>query len=132
MFCDDKTIIPFLPLPPSFDSVDRAHWESVLQQIQEWLTTKVDTESSLWTWGRDTFWLMLVAAHPSFLMGKWPMWDPLIPLEGSFIEQWLERSSDGGADGADEEALTQVVNNIWDEFCRHAALFYPLPLIALD
>ncbi|KAG1720087.1 hypothetical protein EDB19DRAFT_1605755, partial [Suillus lakei] len=94
MLCDSEAVIPFLPLPPSFDSVDRAHWESVSQKIQDWLTTEVDTESSLWTWGHDAFWLAFIAAHPSFPMGKWPMWDPRIPLEGSFIEQWLERSSD--------------------------------------
>ncbi|KAG1764376.1 hypothetical protein EV702DRAFT_982086 [Suillus placidus] len=86
-------------------------------------------ESSLWTWGRDAFWLAFVAAHPSFLMGKWLMWDPRIPLEGWFIEQWLECSNDGGAD---EETLAQddVVSYVWNEFCNHAVLFYPLPLIS--
>jgi hypothetical protein len=63
-------------------------------------------------------------------MGKWPMWDPHIQLEGSFIEEWLQHSNDYGAD---EEVPTQddVVSDIWNEFCRHAALFYPLPLISL-
>ncbi|KAG1853030.1 hypothetical protein F4604DRAFT_1591780 [Suillus subluteus] len=88
-----KPTISFLPLPPSFDYVNRADWETVTQRIQEWVTTEVDTESSLWTWGRDTFWLAFVAAYPSFPMGKWPMWDPHIPLEGSFIEEWLQRSN---------------------------------------
>ncbi|KAG1748678.1 hypothetical protein EDB19DRAFT_1630126 [Suillus lakei] len=122
--------ISFLPLPPSFDFVNRADWETVAQRIQEWVTTEVDTESSLWTWGRDAFWLAFVAAYPSIPMGKWPMWDPRIPLEGSFIEEWLQRSNDYGAD---EEVPTQddVVSDIWNEFCRHAALFYPLPLISL-
>ncbi|KAG2098945.1 uncharacterized protein F5147DRAFT_548334, partial [Suillus discolor] len=91
---DDKPTISFLPLPLSFDYINPADWQTVYRQIQEWLTTEVDTESSLWTWGRDAFWLAFVAAYPSFPMGKWPMWDPRIPLEGSFIEHWLERSND--------------------------------------
>ncbi|KAG2047830.1 hypothetical protein BDR06DRAFT_848817, partial [Suillus hirtellus] len=82
--------ISFLPLPPSFDYVNRADWETVTQQIQEWVTTEVATESSLWMWGCNAFWLAFIAAYPSFLMGKWPMWDPRIPLEGSFIEEWLQ------------------------------------------
>ncbi|KAG1894218.1 uncharacterized protein F5891DRAFT_961900, partial [Suillus fuscotomentosus] len=122
--------ISFLLLPPSFDYTNRANWQTVSQQIQEWLTTKVDTESSLWTWGCDVFWLAFVGAYPSFPTGKWPMWDPRIPLEGSFIEQWLEHSNDSSVD---EEALAQdnVVRYIWNEFCKNTELFYPLPLIPL-
>ncbi|KAG1741896.1 uncharacterized protein EDB91DRAFT_1052261 [Suillus paluster] len=131
MSCDDETTISFLPLPPSFDHINRADWETVSRQIQEWLTMKVDTESSLWTWGRDAFWLVFIAAYPSFPMGKWLMWDPCIPLEGSFIEQWLECSNDGGND--EEEVLAQdnvvSLSNIWNEFCQHTALFYPFPLV---
>ncbi|KAG1826375.1 hypothetical protein EV424DRAFT_1537666 [Suillus variegatus] len=41
--CDNETDISFLPLPPSFDYTNRADWQTVSQQIQEWLTTKVDT-----------------------------------------------------------------------------------------
>jgi hypothetical protein len=125
-----EPIISFLPLPPSFDYVNQADWETVAQQIQEWVTTEVDTESPLWTWGCDAFWLAFVAAHLSFPMGKWPMWDPRIPLEGSFIEEWIQCSNDHGAD---EEVLAQddAVSKIWNEFCKHAALFYPSPLISL-
>ncbi|KAG2106475.1 hypothetical protein BD769DRAFT_1393165 [Suillus cothurnatus] len=108
-----EPIISFLPLPPSFDYVNQADWETVAQQIQEWVTTEVDTESPLWTWGRDAFWLAFVAAHLSFPMGKWPMWDPRIPLEGSFIEEWIQCSNDHGADeevlAQDDAVLTQTV-----------------------
>jgi hypothetical protein len=81
-------------------------------------------------WGCDAFWLVFVAAHLSFLMGKWLMWDPCIPLEGSFIEEWIQCSNDHGAD---EEVLAQddAVSKIWNKFCKHAALFYPSPLISL-
>ncbi|KAG1855231.1 hypothetical protein F4604DRAFT_2042428 [Suillus subluteus] len=87
MFYDDEVSIPFLPLPPTFNHFNRSDWQIVSQKIQEWLTSEVDTKSSLWTWGRDAFWLAFVAAYPSFPTGQWPMWDPRIPLEGEFIEQ---------------------------------------------
>ncbi|KAG1905541.1 uncharacterized protein F5891DRAFT_943734 [Suillus fuscotomentosus] len=128
--CDNKTNISFLPLPPSFDYTNRADWQTVSQQIQEWLTTKVDMESSLWMWGHDVFWLAFISTYPSFPTGKWPMWDPRIPLEGSFIEQWLECSNDSSVD---EEALAQdnVVRYIWNEFCIPFPLF-PWPDIIAE
>ncbi|KIK36599.1 hypothetical protein CY34DRAFT_16279 [Suillus luteus UH-Slu-Lm8-n1] len=130
MFCDDDISIPFLPLPPTFNYFNRTDWQMVSQKIQEWLTTEVDTRSSLWTWGRDTFWLAFVAAYPSFPSGQWPMWDPRIPLEGEFIEQWLAQSGGDsvGEDSALNEALS--VSDIWDDFCKHVALFYPLSLLS--
>ncbi|KAG1855246.1 hypothetical protein F4604DRAFT_1590791 [Suillus subluteus] len=80
MFYDDEVSIPFLPLPPTFNHFNRSDWQIVSQKIQEWLTSEVDTKSSLWTWGRVAFWLAFVAAYPSFPTGQWPMWDPRIPL----------------------------------------------------
>jgi hypothetical protein len=68
------------------------------------------------------------------------MWDPRIPLEGAFIEQWLETSNDNinvddddifsirGGDERDAEDLSEI----WDALCRDAALFYPYSLIADD
>ncbi|KAG1892323.1 hypothetical protein F4604DRAFT_1532164, partial [Suillus subluteus] len=94
MSYDNETTISFLPLPPSFDYINQADWQTVSHKIQEWLTTEVDAESSLWTWGCDAFWLTFVGGYPSFPLGKWPMWDPRIPLEGSFIEKWLEHLND--------------------------------------
>jgi hypothetical protein len=130
MFCNDDIAIPFLPLPPTFNYFNRTDWQMVSQRIQEWLTTEVDTRSSVWTWGRDAFWLAFVAAYPSFPSGQWPMWDPHIPLEGEFIEQWLERSGgdSAGEDSAFNEALS--VSDIWDDFCKHVALFYPFSLLS--
>jgi len=83
----------------------------------------------MWIWARDAFWLAFVAAHPHFPGGKWPMWDPRIPLEGTFIEQWLDRSSNISAH---EESIVDIRCNIWEEFYKNAALFYPYPLISSD
>lgn len=133
MFYDDEVSIPFLPLPSTFNYFNRTDWQIVSQKIQEWLTSEVDTKSSLWTWGRDAFWLTFVAAYPSFPTGQWPMWDPRIPLEGEFIEQWLKRSGDdsAGEDSAIDEGLVSV-SDIWEDFCKHMALFYPFSLLSSD
>jgi hypothetical protein len=130
MFCDEEIPIPFLPLPPTFNYFNRTDWQMVSQNIQEWLTSEVDTRSAMWTWGRDAFWLAFVAAYPSFPNGQWPMWDPRIPLEGEFIEQWLERS--GGDSAGEDLAFDEVasVSDIWDDFCKHVALFYPFSLLS--
>lgn len=74
-------------------------------------------------WGRDTFWLAFIGAYPSFPSENWEPWNPTIPLGGQFIEEWLTMDEiDGGAQA--------TLSHIWDEFCRHVALFYPSPLIA--
>jgi hypothetical protein len=78
-------------------------------------------------WGWDAFWLTFVAAYPFFPRGTWPMWDPRIPLEGAFIEQWLETLSHSIT--VNQEIIvidlgdTEDLKEIWDTFCRDAALF---------
>ncbi|KAG1875772.1 hypothetical protein F4604DRAFT_1496323, partial [Suillus subluteus] len=89
----DDICIPFLPLQ-HFDYSDQAKWASLMKDIEGWLVAQVNCQTQLWTWGCDAFWLAFIAAYPSFPMGSWPKWDPRIPLEGTFIEQWLERSGD--------------------------------------
>ncbi|KAG1828024.1 hypothetical protein EV424DRAFT_1471406 [Suillus variegatus] len=112
--CDNIDIpIPFLPLPHNFDPTDSYHWSQLSEQIQLWLVT-IPEDSQYWTWGRDAFWLAFVGACPDFPNGRWPKWDARIPLEGQFIEHWLE----GGA--------------IWSDFCNHAMLFHPEPLVSID
>lgn len=55
------------------------------------------------------------------------MWDPHIPLEGAFIEQWLETL--GHSITVNQEIIvidlgdTEDLKEIWDTFCRDAALF---------
>ncbi|KAG2129940.1 hypothetical protein DEU56DRAFT_695253, partial [Suillus clintonianus] len=81
--------IPFLPLPSKFNPADSYHWSQLSDQIQRWLVT-IPAESQHWTWGRDAFWLAFVGACPDFPSGRWPRWDARIPLEGQFIEHWLD------------------------------------------
>ncbi|KAG1866335.1 hypothetical protein C8R48DRAFT_772434 [Suillus tomentosus] len=129
----EDIFISFLPLRGSFDHVNPMDWAMLLKEIETWLVTKVDNRYQLWTWGCDAFWLTFVAAYPLFPRGKWPMWDPRIPLEGVFIKEWLGRSSDieavklGG-----EHSLVGLLNDIWAEFNRHIALYYSSPLIDVN
>lgn len=67
------------------------------------------------------------------------MWDPRIPLENKFIEQWLQNSGsniriykDIMEEIGNTERGTEDLSKIWDTFCRDAALFYPYALIATD
>ncbi|KAG2063877.1 hypothetical protein BDR04DRAFT_981195, partial [Suillus decipiens] len=84
--------IPFLPLPSHFNYNKWTDWEMLSKQIEKWLI-KLDMELPQWTCGCDIFWLTFIAAFPFFSRGTWHMWDTHIPLEGAFIEQWLETSS---------------------------------------
>ncbi|KAG2065608.1 hypothetical protein BDR04DRAFT_984712, partial [Suillus decipiens] len=84
--------IPFLPLPSHFNYNKRTDWEMLSKQIEKW-PIELDTELLQWIWGCNIFWLTFIAAFPSFPRGTWHMWDPRILLEGAFIEQWLETSS---------------------------------------
>jgi len=103
------------------------------KEIETWLVIKVDNRSQLWTWGCDAFWLTFVTAYPLFPRGKWPMWDPQIPLEGSFIKEWLGQSSDidtmklGG-----KHSLVALLSDIWAKFNRHTALYHTSPLIEVN
>ncbi|KAG2145798.1 hypothetical protein DEU56DRAFT_910081 [Suillus clintonianus] len=127
-FQEDVTI-PFLPLRGIFNYTDSKEWAALSKEIEEWLVAEVDSRSQLWTWGRDAFWLTFVAAYPLFPRGKWPMWDPRVPVEGTFIKEWLGRPSD--IDGSDQ-SVAILLGEIWAEFVRHTALFYPSPLLAAD
>ncbi|KAG1744930.1 uncharacterized protein EDB91DRAFT_1246458 [Suillus paluster] len=125
--CQDDIDIPFLPLQ-HFDYCDQATWAALSKDIKGWLATEVDTETQLWTWGHDAFWLAFIVAHPLFPRGSWPMWDSHIPLEGTFIEQWLEQSGNTTVMAGEQD----IRGDIWAEFCRHAALFFPHPLVTSD
>ncbi|KAG1847459.1 hypothetical protein C8R48DRAFT_615486 [Suillus tomentosus] len=125
----NDTLIPFLPLQ-HFDYADQAKWASLMKDIEAWLVDQVNCQTQLWTWGRDVFWLAFIAAYPSFPGGLWPKWDSRIPLEGTFIEQWLEQSGDVATTG--DRGAMNVLPDIWAEFCKHAALFFPHPLVASD
>ncbi|KAG1797044.1 uncharacterized protein HD556DRAFT_1211880, partial [Suillus plorans] len=86
---DDDMSFSFLPLPPTFDHADSDHWAELLGNIQTWLVKSADPTMPEWTWGREAFWYAFIATHPDFPSGKWSFWDPSIPLEGQFIEEWV-------------------------------------------
>ncbi|KAG1761161.1 hypothetical protein EDD22DRAFT_780233 [Suillus occidentalis] len=117
--------ISFLPLPPSFETNNSAHWAHLCDKIENWLVSSVHTSSSQWTWGRDMFWLAFVASNPCFPGGAWHKWNPSISLQGEFIEEWLEKSSIG----VDVAGSMDLHDYIWMLFSKEAALFYPQPLL---
>ncbi|KAG1814551.1 hypothetical protein EV424DRAFT_1325930 [Suillus variegatus] len=131
----DDASITFLPLPSTFDHMDPDHWARLSGTIQSWLLTFTDAVTPEWTWGWDAFWYAFVAANPDFPNGKWAFWDPRIPLEGQFIEEWVECGINLPVEDADEELTTPLTHSdtrdlIWGEFSRHIALFYPYRLIS--
>ncbi|KAF8840948.1 hypothetical protein BDN67DRAFT_929416 [Paxillus ammoniavirescens] len=136
--------IPFLPLAPTFDPMDSRQWATLSKDIERWLVHDVQTTSApQWAWGRDAFWLAYIAAHPMFPNGSWSPWDPRIPLEGQFIEEWLNDDETSSTDGMPSsngvcEATLQLTAehtllfNIWESFGRHVALFYPFRLMPVS
>jgi hypothetical protein len=137
-------LIPFLPLAPTFDPTDSCHWAMLSKDIEWWLVNDVQTMSvPQWAWGHDAFWLAYVAAHPTFPNGSWSLWDPRIPLEGQFIEEWLnDDGMSSSADGMPSYGVYEVTSqptaehkllfNIWESFGRHVTLFYPFLLIPVS
>ncbi|KAG2122909.1 hypothetical protein DEU56DRAFT_917615 [Suillus clintonianus] len=139
---DSDLAFSFLPLLPAFDHTDSDHWAELLDNIQSWLVKSVDPITPEWTWGREVFWYAFIATHPDFPSGKWSFWDPSIPLEGQFIEEWvgsggvIRMAIDDDDDDDDDGKLTTVsthgdtLDYIWSEFSRHIVLFYPYPLVS--
>jgi hypothetical protein len=97
---------------------------------------QLDTGLPQWTWGWDTFWLAFIAAFPFFPRGMWPLWNPRVPLEGAFIEKWLETLGQSTTVGQETLVIdlddADNLGEIWEAFHRDAALFYPYPLISAD
>ncbi|KAI5988838.1 hypothetical protein EDC04DRAFT_2588674 [Pisolithus marmoratus] len=147
--CTQDFTILFLPLPCTFDCTDSQQWDMLSKEIETWLVEEVQNLSlPMWTWGRDAFWLAFIGAHPRFPGGCWSAWDLRIPLEGTFIEEWLSgdetesvcldglSNSDERDDCHDTGNVTApfdcstTLSYIWDAFSRHITLFYPHPLIS--
>ncbi|KAG1800656.1 hypothetical protein EV424DRAFT_1332000 [Suillus variegatus] len=116
---DGDTSIPFLPLPSTFNHMDSDHWAELSSTIQSWLVTLADT-----------------VTPECFPNGKWAFWNPSIPLEGQFIEEWVGGDINLAAEDADDGLATPLTHDdtldfIWTEFSKHVALFYPCPLISV-
>ncbi|KAG1724734.1 hypothetical protein EDB19DRAFT_1915401 [Suillus lakei] len=119
----DDILIPFLPLPPAFNYTVRADWAMLSKQIEKWLI-ELDTELPQWTWGQGH---ILVGVHCRISL---------------FSERYLADVGSPQALGhsamVDQENLAtdlgdaEDLKEIWNAFCRDAALFYPCPLISTD
>lgn len=83
--------VSFMPLPLGFDHHLSSSWALLAKRIQVWLCEIVDNRNHpQWEWGLDLFWIAFVAAHPTFPFGpNFPTWNADIPLQGSFIDEWL-------------------------------------------
>ncbi|KAI9572448.1 hypothetical protein HD554DRAFT_2015123, partial [Boletus coccyginus] len=116
--------IPFLLLPSIWDHLNSDHWLVLLKEIEWWLVNNIRSSTiPQWMWGHDTFWLTFIGVYPSFLSKNWELWNPTISLGGQFIKEWLTMNEINGGTQA-------TLSHIWDEFCRHVAVFYPSLLIA--
>jgi hypothetical protein len=106
-------------------------WITLNLDISDWLTTIVrDQRRQEWAWGQDLFWLMFVAAYLTFPLSPWPLWDPRIPLEGHFIQHWIEKVYDHMRGDEQSEPSDVVQRVIWSDFQLQASLFYPCPLVS--
>ncbi|KAI0757488.1 hypothetical protein C8Q80DRAFT_1116613 [Daedaleopsis nitida] len=110
---------PFLPLPPTFQTSNRASWIQLHHDIVQWmLSCLIDRESKTWEWARNAYWIAFVRAHPEFLQGEWGMWDYRVGFDGRFIKQWIKQRAgipDGWKGSADivwEEMLARLRQHI--------------------
>ena len=99
---------------------------ALVEQIAEWLVSTVaDPSTPEWAWGQEAFWMAFIAAYPQFPAGEWPVWNPRIPMAGSFIQSWLDEN----LRNRNFNGSTTLLHDIWLQFQQHLALFYRHPLI---
>jgi hypothetical protein len=128
--------IPFLPLPNTFDPTDSHHWALLSTQIEEWLMNEIQTPTHpQWAWGCDVFWLTFIAAYPMFPQGRWLPWNPIIPVQGKFIESWLNNDENQSTDNiatlcTTDFSVQTTLSTIWETFHHHITLFFPFPLVS--
>jgi hypothetical protein len=102
-------------------------------KIEDWLVAVVaDTEVPEWVWGREIFWLSFVAAYPLFPHGDWRKWNATIPLDGPFIQSWMETAHRGltlkPVIGSVDER--RILSSIWSQFQHFVSSFCPHVSIA--
>ncbi|KAG1836902.1 hypothetical protein F4604DRAFT_1942812 [Suillus subluteus] len=119
-------MIPFLPLPPSFNPLCEASWSVLAREVESWLVNTIrDVRAPEWAWGCNAFWMAFIAANPDFPRGSWPNWNPKISLEGKFIESWTADNLTMPADSPlSQHILDEIRRSIWDDF----QLSFPFPL----
>jgi hypothetical protein len=119
-------LFPFLPLPPQFDNQSQREWSSLAQDIQHWLLRDPDfstTDPHSYSLMQELFWMAFVAVFPTFPFGEWPVWDAQIPMQGSFISQWVTK--------IDEDSITPPLiarRHVWAKFKAlvQEVLHYPV------
>ncbi|KAI5998989.1 hypothetical protein F5J12DRAFT_784828 [Pisolithus orientalis] len=84
------TNFPYLPLSPTFNHLNGAAWTSLTDEIQFWLVHSItEKHSPNWLWSWEFFWMAFIAAFPQFPHNVWLTWNPLVPMEGLFICNWV-------------------------------------------
>ncbi|KAJ8591246.1 hypothetical protein M405DRAFT_765179 [Rhizopogon salebrosus TDB-379] len=121
-----QRVLPFLPLPSTFNPLCGDSWAALAEQLECWLVNTIrDVQAPEWTWGCDAFWMAFIAAHPDFPRGSWPNWNPQITLEGKFIESWTVDSLTASTDAPfNQSILHEIRTCIWNDF-QHV---FPFPL----
>ena len=100
-------------------------------RYQEWLVTVViDSHSQEWTWGRELFWMAIIAAHLMFPQGSWPSWNAKIAVEGEIVQGWLDKEGMEIENTKDSgEEVTILRKDIWEQFRQVVSLYYPCEVL---
>ena len=128
----------FLPLSSTFDKTSAEAWLSLASQIQQWLIFCLRDEGTPhWKWGVEVFWVAFIAAHPSFPLGEWPLWDSRIPMAGLFIERQLvandfKETTWRAVELISEDMTMKRREELWEEFCTIVRVLYPYPIQVVE
>ncbi|KAF8868694.1 hypothetical protein BD779DRAFT_1683251 [Infundibulicybe gibba] len=126
--------VPFLPLGDDFNPNLQECWAALWPKIQHWLiNTVAEPKTHEWSWGVEAFWMAFIAANPRFPGGVWPRWNPCVPLEGDFIQAWMEEfDEDNGCrylhGSPDSDSLSH--GKVWTKFQALFHIYCPaIPLL---
>ena len=76
----------------------------------------------------DFFWMVFVAAYPSFPGGEWATWDACIPMNRIFITSWL---GDFGLQHLRDSQTPEVVCQfVFDELKQSVKHFFSILIIS--
>jgi len=128
---------PFLPLPRFFSASEQHSWLGLSEAIQSWLVSNTNLaflHSPEWSWAANLFWMTYLAAYPSFPCGPWVRWDPIIPMEGPFVSNWLlnrvathpHACNNDNDDVVPCAACSHAREEIWIEFQQVVGVYYPI------
>ncbi|KAI0263279.1 hypothetical protein BC834DRAFT_326761 [Gloeopeniophorella convolvens] len=128
-------VVPTHPLPPPPGHIQPEllrRVSSLVSRVQDWLICIEDHQSPHWIWGLEVFWAAFVAACPLFPTGRWPSWNPEIPMGGAFIESHVNAFTPVGIVSSlrDEfgEETKRRREELWESLCDLVRLADQLPL----